>query len=221
MRRPKNVSAANANPFAPAAPVRVKRPIVRPKTTRPSANARKLRADRAKNVPTANAFPVRSATNAAVRARKSSYRAANAAAPLRQLAPRVSTKRTIVRAATAQRTTPTTDAAVSLLWFPTARAAVIAKKRPATRAIRSAHRPADAFRARTTRRVSIRAKTEHQTARAAVRRMFARMTMIATRDITVKIRLRPVRNVNQPFVPKTNTLTVQRADIAHRITVRA
>ena len=159
MRRPKNVSAANANPFAPAAPVRVKRPIVRPKTTRPSANARKLRADRAKNVPTANAFPVRSATNAIVLARKSSYRTANAAAPLRQLAPRVSIKRTIVRAATASRTTPTTDAAVSLLWFPTATAAVIAKKRPATRAIRSAHRPADAFRARTTRRVSIRVRT--------------------------------------------------------------
>ena len=159
MRRPKNVSAANANPFAPAAPVRVKRPIVRPKTTRPSANARKLRADRAKNVPTANAFPVRSATNAIVLARKSSYRAANAAVPLRQLAPRVSTKRTIVRAATAQRTTPTTDAAVSLLWFPTARAAVIAKKRPATRAIRSAHRPADAFRVRTTRRAGIRVRT--------------------------------------------------------------
>ena len=159
MRRPKNVSAANANPFAPAAPVRVKHPIVRPKSTRPSANARKLRADRAKNVPTANAFPVRSATNAIVLARKSSYRAANAAAPLRQLAPRVSTKRTIVRAATASRTTPTTDAAVSLLWFPTARAAVIAKKRPVTRAIRSAHRPADAFRVRTTRRAGIRVRT--------------------------------------------------------------
>lgn len=52
------------------------------------------------------------------------------------------------------------------LWFPTDREAVIARKQPARRAIRSARRNADAFPARTTRRVSIRVKMVLLTDRA-------------------------------------------------------
>lgn len=85
---------------AQAAPVRVKRPTVRPAITNPSANARKIRADRAKNVLTASASPAPSATNAAVRARKSLCRAANAAVLRRRHAPRVNTKPMIAPAAT-------------------------------------------------------------------------------------------------------------------------